>query len=254
MTEQFRPVTHHPPIGFINSILFYGRMFLDFQLYTLYKHIKRVVPNYEGKVLDVGCGNSPFKFLINTANASYIGIDIDSADNFDYNNSEKINFNGENIPFENESFENVISTEVLEHIENPEIIIDEIFRVLKPEGNAFISIPWSARVHYAPYDFCRYTPYKLEKLFSKFKKADIIPRGTDINSIVSKIVVVFIGLFISSLKPISFKEFLLSIFKIVLFFLFFPLFPLIILIGHLELLLKIGSANDPLGYSIFLKK
>jgi ubiquinone/menaquinone biosynthesis C-methylase UbiE len=199
--ERFRPIAHHPPVGFVNSLKFYCRLIVDFQMNTIYRQLKKVVPNYEGKILDIGCGNSPFAFLVNTSKASYVGIDIESSENFDYNNLEKINFDGENIPFENESFDNIISTEVLEHVACPEKIISEMYRVLKPGGNAIVTIPWSARVHYAPYDFCRYTPYKLEKLFSKFSKVKILNRGTDINSIIAKMIVVFFDSLINFNSP-----------------------------------------------------
>jgi ubiquinone/menaquinone biosynthesis C-methylase UbiE len=191
MKEKFKPVPHHPPVGFFYSIIFYLRCMVDFQLYTILKHLKKRLPNYKGKVLDIGCGNSPFKFLLDKSKAGYTGIDIENATKFDYYNPNKVIFDGENIPFADESFDNIISTEVLEHIENPEKIISEMHRVLKQGGEAIITIPWSARVHFEPYDYCRYTPFKLEKLFSNFQSVKIFSRGTDINSVVSKMIVVF---------------------------------------------------------------
>jgi SAM-dependent methyltransferase len=249
MQERFRPIAHRPPTGIINTILFYCRLLVDFQFLTVYRHIKKELPKFKGKILDVGCGNSPFRFLVDSYKAQYVGIDISDADYFDYNNVNKIIFDGEHIPFENESFDNIISTEVLEHVENPEMIIDEMYRVLKPSGNAFVTVPWSARVHYAPYDFCRYTPFKLEKLFSKFQHFEILNRGTDINSIVAKIVVVFMGL-----TGGGGKLSIGNLFKLLLFGLLFPLLFLSIIIGHLELLIKFGDGNDPLGYTIILCK
>ncbi|MDR1222689.1 MAG: class I SAM-dependent methyltransferase, partial [Tannerella sp.] len=134
MKEQFRPVSHHPPVGVINSVIFYCRLAVDFQMCTIFRQLKNIIPDFRGKILDIGCGNSPFKFLVDTSKASYIGIDIEDAGNFNYNNPDKIKYDGENLPFENESLENIISTEVLEHIEKPEKIIDEMYRVLKPGG------------------------------------------------------------------------------------------------------------------------
>jgi SAM-dependent methyltransferase len=263
--ERFRPIAHHAPAGLVNTVLFYIRLLVDFQFCTIYRQIKKILPFYKGNVLDVGCGNSPFRFLVNNTEAKYIGIDIADADNFDYNNSEKISFDGENIPFENNSIDNIIATEVLEHIEKPEKIISEMYRVLKPNGKAFITIPWSARVHYAPYDFCRYTPFKLEKLFSQFQSVDILNRGTDINSIVAKIVVVCFGLFlISGHSPhnnlIINKllgrggNVLKQICKWIVAVITLPLFLIAVAVGQLELLFKLGSANDPLGYTVILKK
>jgi SAM-dependent methyltransferase len=257
MEPNFKPVPHYPPVGLFYSLLFYCRCIVDFQLYTIFKHLKKRLPDYNGKVLDIGCGNSPFKFLIDESKACYTGIDIENADKFDYHNLEKTVFDGENIPYEQESFDNIILTEVLEHIENPEKIISEMYRVLKYGGEAIVTIPWSARVHFEPYDFCRYTPFKLEKLFSDFQDVKIFNRGTDINSVISKLIVIFmrnaaICLKIGSIKGIKHKMFLP--FNIVFSIAFFPILLLAIGISHLELLLKLGSENDPLGYTIIAKK
>jgi ubiquinone/menaquinone biosynthesis C-methylase UbiE len=252
MTEKFRPVAHHPPDNFINSIKFYGRLLLDFQTLTIYKYIKRHIPSMQGKLLDVGCGNSPFKFLVNNKTCQYIGIDIAGADNFDYKNAGIITFDGENIPFDDESFDNILCTEVIEHIPNPEKIIAEMHRVLKPNGFCIITLPWSARVHFAPYDFCRYTPYKLAFLFQQFKKVDIQNRGTDINTIVSKMIVLFFGNLIS--WNFGLKDIVLLPFKIIFLLLFAPFLSISVLLSHIALLLNLGSTDDPLGYTITLNK
>jgi ubiquinone/menaquinone biosynthesis C-methylase UbiE len=210
--EQFRPVAHHPPVGFLNTVKFYGRLLLDFQTLTIFKTLKKQIPQMKGKMLDVGCGNSPFEFLVNQNQCEYVGIDIAGADNFDYQNSKIVVFDGENIPFENESFENIICTEVIEHIPNPEKIISEMHRVLKPNGLAIITLPWSARVHFAPYDFCRYT------------------------------------------LSWSIKDLLLILFKTIFLIIFAPILGIAVVLSHISIWFNWGSANDPLGYTITIKK
>jgi len=254
VTETFRPLRHQPPIGIINTLKFYCRLSVDFQMRTIYTHLKKIIPQFKGKILDVGCGNSPFRFLVDNTQASYTGIDITSADNFDCHNPDIMPFDGENIPFPDESIDHIISTEVLEHIENPQQIIAEMYRVLKNGGNAVITIPWSARVHYIPYDYCRYTPFKLNRLFAAFSKITILNRGTDINSIVAKIIVVFMGLISNSLKIKSVTSLVYSLCSIILVVILFPILLIFIAIGHLELLFKFGSINDPLGYTVILQK
>jgi SAM-dependent methyltransferase len=252
MTEKFRPVAHHPPDSFLNTIKFYGRLLLDFQTLTIYKYLSRTIPAMRGKLLDVGCGNSPFKFLVKPDQCTYTGIDIAGADNFDYQNAGIIVFDGENIPFANESFENIICTEVIEHIAQPEKIIAEIYRVLKPGGLGIVTLPWSARVHFAPYDFCRYTPYKLAQLFQEFDNVHIRNRGTDINTIVSKMIVFFFGNLLS--WQFSLKNILMLPFKIAFLILFVPFLALAVLFSHIALMLNLGSADDPLGYTITFTK
>jgi SAM-dependent methyltransferase len=238
--ENFQPISHTPPDSFFNKIKFYVRLVLDFQVLTVYKGLQKFIKNKKGKVLDIGCGESPYKHLL--TNFEYIGIDYSEADLFGYNNKEITKFDGINIPFENETIDNIICTEVLEHTQHPQELIDEMHRVLKKNGECYITIPWSARYHYIPYDYYRYTPSMLSIFFENFSKVEIINRGTDITTIISKVFVVFIR----QLNPKTISQ--------VLFFpLFLSLLPslfILLPIGHLSLLLNLGSSNDPLGYYV----
>lgn len=45
------------------------------------------------------------------------------------------------LPFDNESFDCVICTEVLEHVYSPYKALDEIHRILKPKGSLILSVP-----------------------------------------------------------------------------------------------------------------
>jgi SAM-dependent methyltransferase len=252
MKENFRPVAHNAPDTFLHTLKFYGRLLLDFQALTIYKHLKPQLSSLKGKVLDVGCGNSPFKFLLNSEKTQYLGIDIANADSFDYKNPDITVFDGENIPFVDSSFENIISTEVIEHIDNPEKIISEMHRVLIKGGKCIITLPWSARIHFSPHDFCRYTPYKLSLLFREFESIEILNRGTDINSTVSKMIVIFLG------NLISWDFDLISVYlipvKIAVLLFFIPIISFAVIFSHISLLFNLGSENDPLGYTIILKK
>lgn len=46
--------------------------------------------------------------------------------------------NAEDLPFSDDSFDRVIATCIMHHVEKPEIVYQEILRVLKPEGVATI--------------------------------------------------------------------------------------------------------------------
>ena len=122
-------------------------------------------------------------------------------------------------------------------------------RVLVAGGTAVITLPWSARFHYKPYDYHRYTPSFLKILFNEFSEIDIKPRGTDINAIVNKSIVLYLGMATSLLKSIVTLPF-----KLIMLIVFLPLICLLVVWGHLALFFKLGSDDDPLGYSIILKK
>lgn len=64
---------------------------------------------------------------------------------------------GSKIPVENNSFDVVICSEVLEHVKEPMLILKEGIRVLKPGGSMYISVPFLFRIHQDPNDFGRYT-------------------------------------------------------------------------------------------------
>jgi ubiquinone/menaquinone biosynthesis C-methylase UbiE len=246
MAEGFRPYSNTPPDSVAGKIKFYGRMVLDLQILTIYRHLKKSLPQFEGNILDVGCGQSPYKFLLHPSHTHYFGIDIVDAEKFDYRNSEIIPFNGEDIPFQNEHFDGLICTEVLEHVYNHQKLIDEMFRVMKPGADGIITIPWSARFHYIPYDFFRYTPSSLKKMFAQFSSIKIINRGSDISNIVNKVIV----LWFRNLLPSTLWKWIFTPIWIVLL----PLLGVLVMIAHLSLWFNFGSDEDPMGYTIILKK
>jgi ubiquinone/menaquinone biosynthesis C-methylase UbiE len=246
MTEQFKPVSNTPPDSFGGKMKFFGRMVLDLQMLTIFRDIKKTVPTFNGSVLDVGCGQSPYRFLLDTAKTDYKGVDIMEADKFDYNNPDITHFNGGNIPFDDEIFEGVICTEVLEHVQNYQKLIDEMYRVMKKGATGIITVPWSARNHYIPYDFFRYTPSSLRIMFNQFSVVTIQNRGTDLSNIANKIIV----LWFRNLSPTQLWKWIF----VPLWILLLPVLIMVVLTAHLSLWFHLGSAEDPLGYTILIKK
>lgn len=68
------------------------------------------------------------------------------------------------LPFRDGSFGAVLSLNVLEHVTEPRAAMQEMARVLEPGGTLHLMAPQSVRVHYAPYDFYRFTEYGLRYL------------------------------------------------------------------------------------------
>ena len=58
------------------------------------------------------------------------------------------------IPEPDSSFDAILCSEVLEHVPEPTIALDEFARLLKPGGVLIITAPFSSNVHMAPYHFC----------------------------------------------------------------------------------------------------
>lgn len=243
--ENFQPISNEAPDTLFKKIKFFLRMILDLQINTIFNDIKSHLAKFEGKTLDVGCGDSPYLYLLKDK-SNYTGIDVNFANDFKYANRNVVYFDGVNIPFDNNNFDNIICTEVLEHVFDYQKLINEMHRVLKPGGNAIITIPWSARFHYKPYDYFRYTPSTLDSIFSSFTEKKITPRGTDLTTICSKIIVAYFRNIIS----LGFKTIIYLPFMAI----FTPFMPMVLLLAHSSLIFNIGSSDDPLGYTIILKK
>jgi len=101
-----------------------------------------------GRVLDIGTGRGDFVELLDTNLKDYteiIGIDssekaIEAAgERFNSENIKFITMDACNLNFEDESFDTVCISNTLHHLEEPNKILDEMKRVLKPEGRFIIS-------------------------------------------------------------------------------------------------------------------
>jgi SAM-dependent methyltransferase len=73
-------------------------------------------------------------------------------------------YDGNRLPFEDASFDTVLSVQVLEHTPRPQPLLHEMSRVLRRDGLLILNAPFSARLHEEPFDFFRYTPHGLRSM------------------------------------------------------------------------------------------
>lgn len=118
-------------------------------------------------VLDVGAGPTQFIQLFKEFE-NYVGIDF-----YPYKFVKVVSDLNNKLPYQDNVFDMIILSNVIEHIDNTEFLISECYRVLKPGGVLLATVPFLMRIHQKPYDFNRYTIYKLESLFSKIGFFDI---------------------------------------------------------------------------------
>lgn len=81
----------------------------------LYVHISELIKKLNGKILDVGCGQKPYRNLCNAT--EYIGLDIDTPLNR-FNKKADYFYDDKTMPFENNRFGGLICNQVFEHVFN----------------------------------------------------------------------------------------------------------------------------------------
>ena len=134
----------------------------------LYQNILLNAKFISGNVLDYGCGTSPYQTLFNYNQYHRSDIVNENSD------SEITIISAAQTIYENDSFDSVICSEVLEHVEDVGAALDEIYRVLKPGGYALITTPFVWPLHAHPYDFRRFT---LDGLTSLLKDKQFVVKN-----------------------------------------------------------------------------
>jgi SAM-dependent methyltransferase len=81
------------------------------------------------------------------------------------------------IPFADGTFDGVVAQAVLEHVVDPYRCVDEIYRVLEPDGIVMSETPFMQQVHMGAYDFTRFTPLGHRRLFRHFEQIAGGPNG-----------------------------------------------------------------------------
>lgn len=142
------------------------------------REIVRAASGYfKGKLLDIGCGAKWKEDLVGEYVDEYIGLDHEGT-RHDKSNIDLFG-TAYDIPAEDETFDSVICTAVLEHLEEPSDALTQCRRVLKKGGHALFTVPLSWHLHEEPRDFYRYTKYGLTYLLEKnrFNIVEITPLG-----------------------------------------------------------------------------
>ena len=124
------------------------------------------------RVLDLGCAHKPYYPFFAQTGCEYVGTDI-----FDGQFVDTVLTPDEPLPYENGSFDAVISAQVLEHTADPAAIVAEAHRVLKPGARTFFSAPFAWEEHDYPSDFWRFAEQGLRRIFADFDEVEISPVG-----------------------------------------------------------------------------
>ena len=119
-------------------------------------------PQGGGHVLDLGAGTRPYDPIYRPVFRRCTGVDLsDSAHDV---RGVEVFAPADDLPFEDDTFDLVLCTEVLEHCPDPAAALTEIRRVLRPGGFAFVTTPFLVALHELPRDYFRFTPPALRML------------------------------------------------------------------------------------------
>jgi len=115
--------------------------FKEPRVFKSFNIVKKYTP---GKILDIGCSTGDFIFELKKLGWNTFGVDIS------YNALKKSREKNLNVilndlsfglPFKDESFDYVYTSEVIEHVLDTSLFLKEIYRVLRPHGTLFLTTP-----------------------------------------------------------------------------------------------------------------
>jgi SAM-dependent methyltransferase len=180
-SERWQPPAFRPPRTAWDRLLAAARRSLDLQAASCWNDLKVELPHAHGDILDVGAGAQPYRQLF-PPDARYKAIDIAAAgEQFGYQVPDTTYFEGDIWPVADASVDVVLATETLEHVLEPEKFLEQARRVLRPEGQLLLTVPFAARWHYIPHDYWRYTPSSLKHLLegAGFGEVAVYARGNE---------------------------------------------------------------------------
>ena len=148
LTDGYLPKIFHP--GFWSTRL-------------IRQAVERAVPYAQGDLLDAGCGLKPYEASFRGQVSWHCGMDYSAESGYRGNRAD-IYGDLAHLPFVSESFSTILCTEVLEHVPNPQQVVTECFRILRPNGVVLCTAPFVYPIH-DEHDYFRYSPKGLRSLF-----------------------------------------------------------------------------------------
>ncbi|MGE9807993.1 class I SAM-dependent methyltransferase [Janibacter sp. G1551] len=126
------------------------------------------------RVLDAGAGSAPYADVF--AHVAYETADLAATPGKDYSHIDHV-CDLVDIPVENDRFDLVWCSQVLEHCREPRRVLAEFARVLRPGGEAWLTAPFFYEEHEKPWDFYRFSRFGWQHLAAEtgFEVVEIEP-------------------------------------------------------------------------------
>ena len=135
------------------------------------------------RLLDLGCGTRPYKDIYSPSHSVWIAADLATRSTID------VRLRADFLPFGDSSFDTVVVTEVIEHLQYPPKVIAEIARVLKPAGRLVLTWPFAYSLHELPHDYVRFTEFGMTMTLEQHGlKVESLRRRGDMFSVLATLV------------------------------------------------------------------
>jgi SAM-dependent methyltransferase len=135
------------------------RVDLDYLVLTdLRLVITRLAPQVRGRLFDYGSGAAPYRRFFKQC-SEYIAADVTPGPTID-----RLLAADGSTGEPSGAYDVILSTQVLEHVRDPDDYLDECYRILRPGGRLILSTHGMIEEHGCPYDFHRWTSRGLEEL------------------------------------------------------------------------------------------
>ena len=132
---------------------------------SLLENVRKFSGSLSGKMMDFGCGSKPYKSLFKIS--EYVGVDYENEGHPHTKEEIDVFYDGKTLPFEDQYFDSVLCSEVLEHVFELDATLKEINRVMKSGSNILITCPFAWNEHEVPYDFARYSRFALKDILGR---------------------------------------------------------------------------------------
>jgi SAM-dependent methyltransferase len=121
------------------------------------------IPRYaRGRLVDLGCGKAPLFDAYRMYVTDVLWVDWAQSLHSNPDLDATLDLN-ERLPLPSGDFQTVILSDVLEHVANPALLVDEVGRILAPGGHLLMNVPFLYKVHERPHDYYRYTEFALRR-------------------------------------------------------------------------------------------
>ena len=123
----------------------------------------RYLPIYaRGRLVDLGCGKVPLYGAYGPRVGEVTCVDWALSPHPSEHVDHLLDLSAP-LPFADAAFDTVILSDVLEHVPSPELMWQELARLLAPGGHVLLNVPFLYGIHEAPHDYARYTEFALRR-------------------------------------------------------------------------------------------